>query len=288
MVQPSTMTDRRARLEQRLGAVTRRYQKYVIGRTTFTALGVVLAIISSYLYATRDDKFLGTYLGIYALVSLFLAYIGPSGAAVFFTPRIFSKNRPRSPDADLLFMPAKALQAEIRDLKNELDLLSISEASIQQRAEKLFKLHQYELEKYYDQTLRQSARIFAVGIISIFAGFAVIGLTFYLVGFRFEHAAASGKIIVSTLGAAGALLANFVGAIYVKMFSDTLASLTEFHNRLVLTHHLHFGNFLSAKIGDESLRNETLATMASALAGSTAATISGRISSPVSSESGND
>jgi hypothetical protein len=49
------------------------------------------------------------------------------------------------------------------------------------------------------------------------------------------------------------------------MHSETIKSLTEFHNRLVLTHHLHFGNFLAAKIANENLRESTLANIASSL-----------------------
>ncbi len=169
-------------------------------------------------------------------------------------------------ESEIALMSIHDLRTEIRDTKNELDLLSISVDSIQQRAEKLFKLHQFELEKYYTQALRQSARIFLVGIFSILVGFAIIALTFYLVGFRFGDQATQARIIIASVGAVGTVLANFIGAVYVKMFSETLKSLTEFHNRLVLTHHLHFGNFLSAKISEEKKRDETLAKMASALA----------------------
>ena len=52
----------------------------------------------------------------------------------------------------------------------------------------------------------------------------------------------------------------------MKMFSEIMKSLTEFHNRLVTTHHLHFGNFIVAKIADENVRDKSFAAIAAALA----------------------
>jgi len=46
------------------------------------------------------------------------------------------------------------------------------------------------------------------------------------------------------------------------MHAETVKSLTGFHNRLVLTHYLHFGNFLLAKIENQELREKSLAQMA--------------------------
>jgi hypothetical protein len=163
--------------------------------------------------------------------------------------------------------PARELEIEIRDIENELDLLSIADTSIEQRAEKLFKLHQFELKKYYDQTLRHSAWIFVVGLVCIVLGFTIIGITLYLVVSNFPVKELSEKIVLASLGAIGGVLSNFIAVIYLKMYSETIKSLTEFHNRLVLTHHLHFGNFLTAKIADQTLREKTLAEIASNLAG---------------------
>lgn len=43
------------------------------------------------------------------------------------------------------------------------------------------------------------------------------------------------------------------------MYSETIKSSNEFHNRLATTHHLHFSNFLLSKIENDVLREETLA-----------------------------
>ena len=99
--------------------------------------------------------------------------------------------------------------------------------------------------------------IFKTGLGCIFLGFLIIGLTFYLVGEGGEKE----KIIIAVVGSVGGAATNFIGAIYIKVYAESMAALTGFHNRLVGTHHLHFANFLGAKIKDEKLREKTLAEL---------------------------
>ncbi len=153
--------------------------------------------------------------------------------------------------------PSEA-ESEIRQVEDELDLVQSESAGQEERAQKLFKLHQFELKRYYDQTLRQSKWIFIVGICCLVLGFSVIGASLWFANQRDGR----DKIIVAVLGGIGGILSNFIAVVYLKMHSQTIQSLTEFHNRLVLTHYLHFGNFLLAKIETQDLREKSLAQMA--------------------------
>lgn len=164
-----------------------------------------------------------------------------------------------------LAAPPGEIETEIQRVEGELDLLTISDTSAEQRAEKLFKLHQFELKKYYDQTLKHSSWIFFVGIACIILGFILIAYAIYQVTIAPDREL-SEKIVLGSLGAIGGLLADFIAVIYMKMYSETIKSLTEFHNRLVTTHHLHFGNFLASKIADKSLREKTVSEIAIAIA----------------------
>ncbi len=167
-----------------------------------------------------------------------------------------------------LSIPSNEYDNEIHQTEDELDLLGCENISAEQRAQKLLKLHQFELKRYYDLTLKESSRIYLVGIGCIFLGFAIIGFTLYLVGYRLAGAKWQEKLLVSTLGSIGGILSNFIAVVFLKMFAETTKCLTEFHNRLVLTHHLHFGNFLIAKIEAPKLREESLSQMALHLADS--------------------
>jgi hypothetical protein len=170
-----------------------------------------------------------------------------------------------SPLDEFRTMSRRETEAALRDTANEIDLARIPSESSALRAEKLFKLHQFELKRYYDQTLRQGAVIFVFGIACILAGFAVIGVTLYVLTQQVGDDT-SAQVIVGALGGVGAILADFIAVVYLRMFTDTLRNVSDFHTTLVGTHHLHFGNFLTANITDQDLREKTLAKVAAGLA----------------------
>ncbi|HHT7238491.1 TPA: TRADD-N-associated membrane domain-containing protein [Bacillus cereus] len=150
---------------------------------------------------------------------------------------------------------------ELQDIENELDLISISHSSLEARSEKLFKHHHLELKRYYDENLKQSSWIFFVGIACIVIGFVIIGVTLYfLIASRSNEL--ENKIIVASVGAIGAILSNFIAVIYLKMHSEAVKALTEFHNRFVNTHHFYFSNFLLSKIQNEDKREDALVELA--------------------------
>ncbi|MCH5437731.1 MULTISPECIES: TRADD-N-associated membrane domain-containing protein [Bacillus cereus group] len=150
---------------------------------------------------------------------------------------------------------------ELQEIENELDLLSISHSSLEARSEKLFKHHHLELKRYYDENLKQSSWIFIVGIVCIGIGFVIIGVTLYFLIANSSNELEN-KIIVASVGAIGAILSNFIALIYLKMHSEAVKSLTEFHNRFVNTHHFYFSNFLVSKIQNEEKREDALVELA--------------------------
>jgi hypothetical protein len=224
--------NRREQLENEKRQLSQRYKKRNRYNKVYLITGFLMLVTSPIVYFYFSNN------------PLVIVYLISYGALLIIFP---------------LMWPAKDIEIIIRDIDNELDLLEISETSREQRAEKLFKLHQIELKKYYDQTLSHSSWIFFTGILCLLFGFSIIGITIYFVNSNFANSVISEKIVTASLGAIGGLLANFIAVIYLKMHSETIKSLTEFHNRLVLTHHLHFGNFLVAKITNIKLREKTLA-----------------------------
>jgi len=159
---------------------------------------------------------------------------------------------------------AHSASDEVREVDQRLDLGGLLDVN-EQRANKLFQVSSLELKRYYDQGRQQRKWIFAFGIFCILVGFGIVAAAFGLL-YRKPDADISEKLITASLGAVGAVLANFVAVIYLRMFSSTLKSIVDFHNRLVITHHVNFGNVLAARITDRDLQDETLAEMASALA----------------------
>ncbi|TKH47381.1 hypothetical protein FC698_15790 [Bacillus cereus] len=150
---------------------------------------------------------------------------------------------------------------ELQEIENELDLLSISHSSLEERSEKLFKHHHFELKRYYDENLKQSSWIFIVGIVCIVIGFAIIGLTLYFLIANLSNEIEN-KVIVASVGAIGAILSNFIAVIYLKMHAEIVKALNEFHNRFVNTHHFYFSNFLLSKIQNKDKRENALVELA--------------------------
>lgn len=160
-----------------------------------------------------------------------------------------------------IFNPQISYKADLQEVENELELLGIALSSEEERAEKLFKHHHLELKRYYDENLKQSSWIFIVGILCIIAGFVIIGLTLYLL-YSNLSSQTENKIIIASVGAVGAILTNFIAVVFLKMHSETIKSLTEFHNRFVNTHHFYFGNFLVSKVKNQEKREEALVNLA--------------------------
>ncbi|OMF06293.1 hypothetical protein MHI48_20310 [Paenibacillus sp. FSL H7-0942] len=152
------------------------------------------------------------------------------------------------------------IEDQIMGIENEMDLRNIGVESLEKRAEKQFRIHQTELKRYYDLSLNQSRWIFWVGLICLLAGVAIITVTLL---FLFEGN--NNELIISVTGGVAGMLTNFIGVIFLKMYSETVKSLSTFHERLVTTHHLHFSNFLISKIFDDPLRNEAWAKLALSL-----------------------
>jgi hypothetical protein len=168
----------------------------------------------------------------------------------------------------------QSLHSDLYDIDNQLDLLRIPDRSPEQKAQKLLQMQQFELKRYYDQTLRQSNGIFYVGVITMILGFGVIAWSMYYVSHIASSSGGDGVAaqkwtgesgIVAVLGAIGGILTNFVGAMYIKMFSEIVQAVTKSHASLVTTSHLHLANVLAANIGTAELREKTLADLALAL-----------------------
>lgn len=162
-----------------------------------------------------------------------------------------------------VFTYAGALDTEIEAIESEIALRLTGAEATEQRAERLFRSHGIDLRRYYQQTLRHSGFVFISGIGCIIVGFCIISYTFYIIK---SLSNLDEKILTAILGLTAGILTNFVAAIYLKMFAETISALTSFHRKLVTTNHLHFANLLLAKISDHSKRDEAYANLAAIIA----------------------
>jgi len=155
--------------------------------------------------------------------------------------------------------------ADLQDTEFEIDLQQFEVLSRERRAEKLVRINNLQLRRYYDLILSQNVWVFVVGISCILVGAGVIGAAFYLV--LYVASDWKGQVITAALGAVSAILVNYVAAIFLKMHAGASANLGAFHSRLVDTNQVLMGNLLASRIENDTKRWETLASLAIRVAG---------------------
>lgn len=163
--------------------------------------------------------------------------------------------------AVLLFIRTdlRDVKADIQEIEVRIDLSDHPVSPSETHAEKLLRLNDAQLRRYYDLNLSQNRWVFGLGIVCIALGTFIIAITLYLV-LRLEDKEA--RIITAVLGAVGAFLTNFVAAIYLKINASATDTLAAFHSRLVETHQALFGNLLASRIEDDDRRWDTLEGLA--------------------------
>jgi hypothetical protein len=169
--------------------------------------------------------------------------------------------------ASAFIVLARVIALARRDVRHELttleaaaDLDGLLDAR-KKRAHSLFRLSSAEVQQYYDQALRQRKYVFNLGVICLFIGFVSVAASLWII-YSQPETQLSDKIVVASLGAVSGILANFVAVIFLRMFSETVKSMVDFHQRLVTTHHTYLANLMASGITNEALRNSTLADLA--------------------------
>jgi hypothetical protein len=156
---------------------------------------------------------------------------------------------------------------EVKEVELACDLLQlVPKGTTECKAEKMLGNNDFQLRRYYELNLEQCSKIFWVGILCLVAGGGVIAGTLYAVYAVSDPQGESTKIIIGVVGAVGSILINYVGAVFLKMHSEILATLKEFQNKLVVTQELYLASVLAARIHDDSLRHETLKALSCAIA----------------------
>ncbi|WP_052723908.1 TRADD-N-associated membrane domain-containing protein [Paenibacillus wulumuqiensis] len=149
---------------------------------------------------------------------------------------------------------------EIIRLETEIELEKIGVESDAKRSEKLFRAHQDELKRYYDQALRHSSLIMLVGICTLIIGFLIILSTLYLV--YLDMTEGNSQTVIATLGGISGILVEFIAVIFLKMYSEIIKSTNDFHSRLVEINKLYYSNFISSKIFTNKTKEEAWAQIA--------------------------
>jgi hypothetical protein len=154
----------------------------------------------------------------------------------------------------------RSAEEDIQAIDFEIDLQQFEVNARETRAEKILRLNQLQLRRYYDLNLSQNRWVFILGVLCIVLGVTIIAATLWLV--TRTNIAFNEKVVIAALGAVGSILTNFVATIYLKMHSAATGSLEAFHSKLVDSDSLLLGNLVASRIEDETKRWSTLSELA--------------------------
>ena len=142
------------------------------------------------------------------------------------------------------------------DWKTAKKIEKLEEIGRALRAEKMFKMNQKELMRYYDMNLAQTKFLSGLGIMMIIFGIVIVVVS--LVMYVYTDA---DKTLL-TVGNISGILINFVGAVFIRMYTHNVEAAVKFHAKFAESNNLLLANSIANKIEDEKLREETLSEIA--------------------------
>jgi hypothetical protein len=218
-----------------------------MGSSTAFLLAVILELLAA---GPKDIALTNpTYVAIARWGAILAMFCGAIALVVAFADRVKTRE----------------YEADITQLEFQIDLVSHELSQREFKAEKLLRLNDFQLRRYYDLNLYQNRRVFNLGIGCIIGGVLIIIATLHELHLQKDSSDITLRIATAALGAIGALLTNYVAAIYLKMNAAASENLASFHARLVETHQLMLGNLLASRIDDDNLRWNTLSLLAQKL-----------------------
>lgn len=120
------------------------------------------------------------------------------------------------------------------------------------RAEKMFRMNQKELMRYYDMNLTQTKFLSGLGIIMIIFGILIVAASLYL------YMSLDADRVLLFVGSLSGIVVDFIGAIFIKMYTKNIEAAVKFHAKFADCNNLLLANSIANKIDDNKIREETL------------------------------
>ena len=198
------------------------------------AIGVILALVAHLIYEKFFDFPFGQILvyliGFLAFVCFMLAI------SYFFDFKESKKIEKMDEDAQ----------------REEKEFSEIAPEKRSLRAEKMFRMNQKELMRYYDMNLGQTKFLSGLGILMIVFGIMIVISSLYVYTFL-----ESDKILL-IVGSLSGIIVDFIGAIFIKMYTKNIEAAVKFHAKFAESNNLLLANSIANKIEDDRIREEIL------------------------------
>lgn len=142
------------------------------------------------------------------------------------------------------------LEEETRREEKEFSEIAPEKRAL--RAEKMFRMNQKELMRYYDMNLAQTKFLSRLGIMMVIFGILIVGVTLCMYT-SFE----TDKILL-VVGSLSGIAVDFIGAIFIKMYTKNIEAAVKFHAKFAESNNLLLANSIANKIEDAMIREDTL------------------------------
>ena len=150
------------------------------------------------------------------------------------------------------FKESKKLEKLDEDVRREeKEFSEINPEKRALRAEKMFRMNQKELMRYYDMNLAQTKFLSGLGIMMILFGILIVVASLYM------YMSLDTDKILLFVGSFSGIIVDFIGAIF-KMYTKNIEAAVKFHAKFAESNNLLLANSIANKIEDERLREDTL------------------------------
>lgn len=123
------------------------------------------------------------------------------------------------------------------------------------RAEKMFRMNQKDLMRYYDMNLAQTKFLSGLGILMILLGILIVVVALYM------YISLNADKVLLFVGSLSGIVVDFLGAIFIKMYTQNIEAAVKFHAKFAESNNLLLANSIANKIEDDKIREETLSAI---------------------------
>lgn len=146
----------------------------------------------------------------------------------------------------------KLERLEDEALREEKEFSEIDLEKRALRAEKMFRMNQKELMRYYDMNLTQTKFLSRLGVVMIIFGILIVGMALFMYMWI-----ETDKVLL-IVGSLSGIVVDFIGAIFIKMYTQNIEAAVKFHAKFAESNNLLLANSIANKIDDMRLREATL------------------------------
>ena len=224
--------------EENLQKKSSRDMNTIIGGIVF---GVIFSVISFMLYKKIGEHIVGLIITVAIACIAFMCYmVAGSG---YFDYRQSIKN--------------EKLEEDAREEEKEFSQIELEQNAL--RAEKLFRMNQKELKRYYDMNIEQTRYLSKLGISMIIVGGLIVIISLIL----YVYSDLDNLFLIA--GNFSGIIIDFIGAVFIKMYNKNIEASVKFHEKYSESNNLLLANSIANKIKEENLREETLSEMAKSI-----------------------